>query len=117
MKRQRNWSNILLWAIYLAFLAVLLPHTTRAFARFEPPTVGWLGVPWGVVTAWGAAFAFEAAIAALTHKLATHIESTPRYTAGRVWLRRLSHQYLNAYAAGLLVAVRPLSFDIHDGSV
>ncbi len=30
---------------------------------------------------------------------------TTRYSAGRVWLRRLSYQYLNAYAAGLLVAV------------
>ncbi|NOR83389.1 MAG: hypothetical protein GQ526_07855 [Ardenticatenales bacterium] len=105
MKRQRNWSNILLWTIYLALLAVLLPHTAWAFGRFESPAVGWLNVQWGMVTAWAAAFAFEAAIAALTHKLAKHIETTPRYTAGRVWLRRISHQYLNAYAAGLLVAV------------
>ena len=105
MKRQRNWSNILLWTIYLALLAVLLPHTAWAFGRFESPEKGWLNVPWGMVTAWAAAFAFEAAIAALTHKLAKHIETTPRYTAGRVWLRRISHQYLNAYAAGLLVAV------------
>lgn len=52
-----------------------------------------------------AAFAFEAAIAALTHKLAKHIESTPRYTAGRVRLRRILYQYLNAYAVVLLVAV------------
>jgi hypothetical protein len=37
--------------------------------------------------------------------LAKHIESTPRYTAGRVWLRRISYQYLNAFSAGLLVAV------------
>jgi hypothetical protein len=65
--------------------------------------VGWLRIQWGMVTAWAAAFAFEAAIAALTHKLAKHIESTPRYTAGRVWLRRISYQYLNAYAAGDLV--------------
>jgi hypothetical protein len=105
MKRQRNWSNILLWAIYLALLAVLLPHTAWAFGRFESPAVGWLNIQWGLVTAWAAAFAFEAAIAALTHQLAKHIESTPRYTAGRVWLRRMTFQYLNAYAAGLLVAV------------
>ena len=105
MKQQRSWSNALLWAIYLALLAVLLPHTAWAFSRFEPPDNGRLGVRWGMVTAWAAAFAFEAAIAALTHKLAKHIESTPRYAAGRVWLRRISHQYLNAYAAGLLVAV------------
>lgn len=36
MKHQRNWSNALLWAIYLSLLAVLLPHTAWAFARFEP---------------------------------------------------------------------------------
>ncbi len=58
-----------------------------------------------MVIAWAAAFAFEAAIAALTHRLAKHIESTPRYTAGRVWLRRVSYQYLNAFSAGLLVAL------------
>jgi hypothetical protein len=105
MKRPPNWTNLLLWAIYLALLAVLLPHTAWAFGRFESPSAGWLDVPWGLITGWAAAFAFEAAIAALTHKLAKHIESTPRYTAGRVWLRRISYQYLNAYAGGLLVAV------------
>jgi hypothetical protein len=105
MKRQHDWSNILLWAICLALLVVLLPHTAWAFGRFESPAAGWLKVQWGMVTAWAAAFAFESAIAALTHKLAKHIESTPRYTAGRVWLRRISYQYFNAFSAGLLVAV------------
>jgi len=99
MKRQQNWSNILLRTIYLALLAVLLPHTAWAFGRFESPEKGWLDVSWGMVAAWAAA------IAALAHKLAKHIETTLRFTAGRVWLRRRSHQYLNAYAAGLLVAV------------
>jgi hypothetical protein len=105
MRRPSNWSNTLLWIIYLALLAVLLPHTAWAFGRFEPRTAGWLGISWGIVTAWAAAFAFEAAIAALTHRLARRIEATPRYTAGRVPLRRLSYQYLNAYAAGLFVAL------------
>ena len=105
MKRHQNWANILLWTIYLALLVVLLPHTAWAFGRFESPATGWLNVRWGMVTAWAAAFAFEAAIAALTHKLAKHIEATPRYTAGRVWLRRISYQYLNAFSAGLVVAV------------
>jgi hypothetical protein len=94
-----------MWFIYLALLAVLLPHTAWAFSRFEPQAEGWLGVPWGLITAWAAAFAFEAAIAALTHRLANRIMITPRYTAGRVLLRRFSYQYLNAYAAGLLVAL------------
>jgi hypothetical protein len=105
MKPSERWSSRMLWIIYLALLAVLLPHTAWAFARFKSPSVGWLGVSWGIVTAWAAAFAFEAAIAALTHKLAGRIGGTPRYTAGRVLLRRASYQYLNAYAAGLFVAL------------
>lgn len=44
---------------------VLLPHTAWAFARFESPSAGWLGISWGVVTAWAAAFAFEASFAVL----------------------------------------------------
>ena len=67
--------------------------------------VGWLGVSWGIVTAWAVAFAFEAAITALTHQLAKSIETTPRYSAGHVALRRFSYQYLNGYAAGLSVAL------------
>ena len=58
-----------------------------------------------MVTAWAAAWAFEAAIVALSHKLAKHIETTPRYTAGRVWPRPMSHLYPNACADGLLVTV------------
>ena len=105
MKQLSNWSTNLLWVIYFALLAVLLPHTAWAFSRFEPKTRGWLGVSWGVVTAWAGAFAFEAAIAALTHQLAKRIEKTPRYTAGHAALRRFSYQYMNAYAAGLFVAL------------
>ncbi len=43
MKRLWNWSDILLWAIYLALLAVLLPHTAWAFGRFESSAVSQLG--------------------------------------------------------------------------
>lgn len=105
MKQMSNWSTNLLWIIYLALLAVLLPHTAWAFNRFEPQSSGWLGITWGVIAAWAAAFAFEAAIAALTHQLAKRIGTTPRYTAGRVELRRFSYQYMNAYAASLFVAL------------
>jgi hypothetical protein len=92
-------TNRLLWLIYFALLAVLFPHTAWAFGRFEPET------RLGQGTAWVAAFAFEAAIAALTHRLAKHIESTPRYTAGRVALRRFAYRYANPYAIGLSAAV------------
>lgn len=93
------WTNRVLWLIYLALLGVLLPHTAWAFSRFEPLT------QWGHVTAWAAAFAFEAAIAAFTNKLARHIEDTPRYTAGRVAWRKFCFRYINAYALGLFAAV------------
>lgn len=88
--------NRLLWIIYLALLAVLLPHTAWAFNQFETPGA------WGIVTAWAAAFAFEAAIAALTHKLARHIERRPKRLAA--W-PKLAWNYLNAYSVGLCLAV------------
>jgi hypothetical protein len=89
-----KWINALLWIIYIALLAVLLPHTAWAFAIFEPDGAG--------VVAWAAAFAFEAAIAALTYKLIQHIEAAPRSRSA--W-RRFRIGYLNVYAGGLLVAV------------
>jgi hypothetical protein len=98
-------TDKLLWLVYLALLAVLLPHTAWAFSNFEPKGAGAFGIWWGEVTAWAAAFAFEAAIATLTHKLAKHIEKTPRYTSGHVQWRRFRFRYFNAYAAGLAMAV------------
>jgi hypothetical protein len=88
--------NGLLWLVYIALLAVLLPHTAWAFGRFEAPGV------FGEITAWAAAFAFEAAIAALTHKLAMHIETTPKKRSG---LAKFSYRYLNAFSFGLAIAV------------
>ncbi len=90
------WANKWLWAVYLALLGVLLPHTAWAFSRFEPETV------MGLWTAWAAAFAFEAAIAVLTQKLARHIEQAPR--RGNRWTKWKA-RYFNAYSMGLLVAV------------
>ena len=88
-----SWTNRILWCVYLALLAVLLPHTAWAFGRFEPTGAS------GDVTAWAAAFAFEAAIAALTHKLSRHIENVRGRR--RLFVRR----YLNAYSLGLGVAM------------
>jgi len=92
--RSRNWSNIVLWSIYLALLGVLLPHTAWAFAQFEPVQWTWLG--------WIAAIAFEGAIAAFTWKLKQNIERTPRHKSH--WLR-FRRRYLNIYSLGLLVAI------------
>lgn len=97
MIKKTNWTGLVLWLVYLSLLAVLLPHTAWAFQQFEPEG--------GLLIAWFAAVTFEASIAVLTHRLARHIETTPRYSAGRVWLRRLWYQYANTYAVGLLTAV------------
>lgn len=93
---KKNLINKLLWAIYLALLAVLLPHTAWLFGRFEP------GGDFGKWSAVAAAFAFEAAIAALTHKLSKHIEATPKRLTAR---RRMVYRYVNAYSAGLVLSV------------
>ena len=55
MTQMSTWSSKMFWIIYLALLAVLLPHTAWAFARFESPATGWLGISWGIVThiGWG----------------------------------------------------------------
>jgi hypothetical protein len=47
-------------------------------------------------------FAFEAAIAALTHKLSRHIEQTPK-RLGK-WAK-FSFRYLNSYSLGLMVSL------------
>lgn len=89
-----TWTTRLLWIIYLALLGVLLPHTAWAFGQFEPAGWRWLG--------WVAAIAFEGAIAAFTWRLKEAIESTPNH---RSWRLRFRRRYLNAHAAGLVVAI------------
>lgn len=91
----------LLYAVYMALLATLLPHTAWAFSRFEPDN------PAGVIVAWFAAFSFEAAIAALTMRLAKRIETTPKKLSG--WVR-WRHQYANAYGLGLLLTLTVSAF-------
>lgn len=87
--------NKVLWVIYISLLAVVLPHTEWAFRQFEP------GAQTSIVS-WAAAFAFEAAIAALTHKLSKHIEQTPKRSAG--WAK-FKFRYLNSYSLGLLFSL------------
>jgi hypothetical protein len=57
MIHERYRSNILLSVIYLSLLAVLLPATAWALARFEPPGNRSSGFAWGAIIAWVAAFA------------------------------------------------------------
>ena len=90
--------NRILWAVYLSLLGVLLPHTAWAFHNFEPENES------GKISlvAWTAAFAFEASIAALMHKLSGHIDRTPRRLSP--WAK-FRYRYLNAYSLGLLAAI------------
>jgi len=90
-------TNHILWLVYLSLLAVLLPHTAWAFAQFEPSNS-----TMGTVTSWAAAFAFESAIAALTHKLSKHIETVPNRQNK---IKRWSERYLNTYSLALLAAL------------
>lgn len=87
--------NKILWIIFIALLGVLLPHTEWAFRQFEP-----LGS--NRFVSWAAAFAFEAAIAALTHKLAKRIEATPKKITTRA---KFAFRYLNSYSLGLILAL------------
>jgi hypothetical protein len=90
--------NRILWAVYLSLLGVLLPHTAWAFHNFEPENeTGKISL-----VAWTAAFAFEASIAALMHKLSGHINRTPRRLSP--W-EKFRYRYLNAYSLGLLAAI------------
>lgn len=98
--RKTTSQNIILWLIYIALLGVLLPHTAWAFGRFEPP--GGFKLGGASPVAWLAAIAFEAAIAALTHRLAEHIERVPNHKS--LWLR-VRRRYLNEYGIGLVVSV------------
>lgn len=109
-----NPTTVLLWIVYIGLLFVLLPHTAWAFGRFEPvnhiiPVFGLFVWNTGDFTSWAAAFAFESAIAVLTHKLAKHWENSPRrFSVGPKFLPgwpKIKYRYLNAYLAGLLVAI------------
>lgn len=96
--KRKITADHLIWGIYLLLLGVLLPHTAWAFAKFEPDTF------WGVLTAWAAALAFEAAIAVLTHRLALHLEATSKKGRGKPWGEQFKLRYVNEYGGGLVIA-------------
>lgn len=103
--RKRVSANTLLWSIYIALLAVLLPHTAWTFSQFEDPSPGLFGWTWGKVIAWIAAFAFEAAIAVFTHKLTEHNAKCPNYKTPPVARRKFAYRYLNPYSVALMLAL------------
>ena len=99
----RSFTTLVLWVVYAGVLGVLLPHTAWAFRLFEPedsPIILY-GLTWADLISFFAAFAFEAAIAVLTHKLAKHIETTPK---GKSKWNKLQYRYANPISFGLLIA-------------
>lgn len=78
----KNITTQILWAVFFALLAVLLPHTAWAFRQFEPEQSMILIGSFDAADAlsYVVAFAFEAAIAVLVHKLAKRIEEVKPVT-------------------------------------
>lgn len=102
-KQKTSITTIILWAVYIGLLIVLLPHTAWAFRKWEP--IESFELFWGISSAdiisYVAAFAFESAIAVLTHKLAKHIEETPRSKKG---INKFLYRYVNPISFGLFIA-------------
>ncbi len=93
---KRSFTTVILWIVYISLLLVLLPHTAWAFKNWEPAQS-----PMSSLVSYAAAFAFEAAIAVLTHKLARHIEETPK---GKKGWAKTSYRYFNPISLGLVFA-------------
>lgn len=104
------------WAVFIALLAALLPHTAWAFRQYEPTSSPVLigSFTWADLISYVLAFAFEAAIAVLTHKLAKHFEVTKEVkkqiknadgTFSKVtdeW-QTFKARYLNSFMLGLII--------------
>jgi len=112
--QRRTTTTTILWAVFISLLAVLLPHTAWAFRKFEPngkDALVLLATPDFVVTtsdviSYVAAFAFEAAIAVLVHKLAEHLEKKLPKSAREgnwAWLKAFAFRYLNPIAIALII--------------
>lgn len=105
----KSITTYILWAVYIALLGVLLPHTAWTFRQYEPvDSPSFLGGVFGISFTWAdaisylVAFAFEAAIAVLTHKLSKRIEQTPK--AKKTKWEKFEFRYVNGIAIGLVIA-------------
>lgn len=110
--KEKSLTTGILWAVFLSLLAVLLPHTAWAFKKFEPQGSEALVLFSGVnvtvtssdVVAYVAAFAFEAAIAVLVHKLAEHFgKKLPKSVDKSSKWSVFSYRYLNPISFALVV--------------
>lgn len=104
MNNKTSFTTYVLWTVFIALLLVVWPHTAWAFRQFEPKesTVFFNGFTWADLISYVVAFAFEASIAVLVHKLSKRIEDTPKRM--KVWYEKLAFQYVNPISFGLLIA-------------
>lgn len=99
-------TTYILWAVFLSLLLVLLPHTAWAFRKFEPSQSF---IIYGTFTisdllSYVAAFAFEAAIAVLVHKLAEHLEKKlPKSISKSDKLAVFTFRYINPISFALVI--------------
>jgi len=98
----------LFWAVYIAFLLVLLPQEAWTIGQGQDQT----GTQWMILgvtaspLAWFLAGAFAASIAIVTHRLNVHwMEMPARYKAHDMEKRRFAYRWLNVYAMALIVSM------------
>ena len=109
MQNKTSFTTLGLWAVFVALLIALLPHTAWAFRQYEPmESPALLGsFTWADLISYVLAFAFEAAIAVLTHKLAKHFETMPKKIKSlEGWhgeWERFSYRYMNGFMFGLII--------------
>jgi len=108
MKLPKISNTHLFWAVYAAFLLVLLPQEAWTIGQGQDQT----GVLWTILgvkaspLAWFLASAFAASIAIVTHRLNVHWLSMPRrYKSADMEKKRFAYQWLNVYAVALIVSM------------
>jgi hypothetical protein len=107
MKLKINNTH-LFWAVYLAFLLVLLPQEAWTIGQGQDQaSIQWniLGVTASPL-AWFLAGAFAASIAIVTHRLNVHwMEMPNRYKTQEMSRKRFAYRWLNVYALALIASM------------
>jgi hypothetical protein len=108
MKLPKINNTLLFWAVYIAFLLVLLPQEAWTIGQGQDQT----GLQWHILgvtaspLAWFLAGAFSASIAIVTHRLNVHwVEMPHRYKAEDMGRKRFTYRWLNVYAVALIVSM------------
>jgi hypothetical protein len=97
--KQINLGTAVIWLVYVALLVVMLPHTQRAAARFEPENII------GAVSSFAFALVFELAYIVFMHGQVEHLKQNRRARANEAKSHHLWRKWGTAYSAALLVAL------------